>query len=109
MSGHIIYDRINNKYIKEQSGVAPIVERMVGSSLKWFGHAMRKLIEIPIRRVDEVKDSPIDRGKGRPRKIIVETIKKDFDFDGLFLDIVYDRMQWHYLICVVDLYLLEKG
>ena len=47
-----------------------------------------------------MKGSPIGRGRGRPRKIIYETIEKDLDFNSLSIDMVYDKTQWHCLIYV---------
>ena len=38
----------------------PNVEKMVESSLKWFGHVWRRLIEAPVKRADQMEGSPID-------------------------------------------------
>ena len=52
----------------------------------------RRPIEVKaIRRVDKMDGSPIARGRGRPRKTISETIEKSLDFNGLSIDMVYDR------------------
>ena len=56
MSGHTRLDKIRNEDIRERVGVAPIVEKMVESRLRWFGHVRRRPIEHPVRRVDEMED-----------------------------------------------------
>ena len=45
ISGHTRQDRIWNECIREQVGVAPIVEKMIESRLRWFGHVWRRLVE----------------------------------------------------------------
>jgi hypothetical protein len=44
-----------------------------------------------IRRVDAMEDSQITRGRGRPRKTIRETIRKDLEINDLDQNMVYDR------------------
>jgi len=41
-------------------------------------------------------------GRGRPRKIIKKTIKKDLEINELDKNMVYDRTLWHRLIHVAD-------
>ena len=43
-----------------------------------------------------MEGNPICSGRGRPRKTIDETSKKDLNFNSLFIDMVYDRTQWCY-------------
>jgi len=38
-----------------------------------------------------MKDSQITRGRGRPRKTIRETIRKDLEINELDQNMVYDR------------------
>lgn len=38
-----------------------------------------------------MEDGLIVRGSGRPKKTIVQTIKKDVEANGLSLDLVHDR------------------
>ncbi|KAF7808226.1 sacsin isoform X2 [Senna tora] len=47
MSGHTRMDRIRNDYIREKVGVAPIVEKLVETRLRWFGHVQRRPEEAP--------------------------------------------------------------
>jgi len=38
-------------------GVAPIVEKMVETRLRWFGHVERRLVDFVVRRVDQMEGS----------------------------------------------------
>lgn len=38
-----------------------------------------------------MEGGPIARGRGRPRKTIDETIKKDLYVNGLSIDMIYNR------------------
>ena len=48
--------------------------------------------------VDQMKDSPVVKGKGIPRKTIGKSIKKDLDFNGVIIDMVYNKILW---ICLI--------
>jgi len=74
MSGKTGHDRIRNNTIRERVGVAPIVEKLVENRLRWFGHVERKPVDVVVRRVDQMEESQVKRGRGRPRKTIRETI-----------------------------------
>ena len=102
MSGHTRLDKIRNEDIRERVGVAPIVEKMVESRLRWFGHVRRRPIEHPVRRVDEMEDGQRAKGRGRPKKTIHEVVKRDLHVNGLSVDMIHDRAQWHRLIHVAD-------
>jgi len=49
-----------------------------------------------------MKDSQITIGRGRPRKTIRETIRKNLEINELDQNIVYDRTLWRNLIHVAD-------
>lgn len=55
MSGHIRQDRITKERNKEKVGVALIVEKMVDSRLRWFGHVWRRFVEASVMRVDQME------------------------------------------------------
>jgi len=74
MSGKTRHDRIRNDTIRERVGVAPIVEKLVENRLRWFGHVETRLVDAVVRRVDQMDESQVKRGRGRPRKTIRETI-----------------------------------
>jgi hypothetical protein len=70
MCGKTGRDRIKNDNIEERVGVAPLVEKMVETRIRWFGHVERRVVDFVVRRVYQVEDSQITRGRGRgrPRK-----------------------------------------
>jgi len=41
----------------ERIRVAPVVEKMVESRLRWFGHVERTNVDSVIRTVDQMEDS----------------------------------------------------
>jgi hypothetical protein len=83
--------------------VAPIVEELVENRLRWFGHVERRPVDTVVRRVDQMEESLVKRGRGRPRKTIREPIRKDLEVNELDLNLVYDRTLWRNLIHVTDL------
>ena len=102
MCGHTRRDMIRNECIREKVGVAPIVEKMVESRLRWFGHVWRRPAEALVRRVDQRENSPIIRGRGRPKITISETIKNNLIVNNLSIDLIHDRPLWRRLIYVAD-------
>ena len=50
--------------IREKVGVAPFVEKMVESHLRWVEHVQTRPIEALIRGVNQMEGSPIARGRG---------------------------------------------
>lgn len=68
----------------------PIIEKMVESCNMWFGFVWRRLLEVMmlIRRVDQMEDSPVIRGRRTLRITINWIIKKNLDFNDLSLDMV---------------------
>jgi len=63
---------------------------MVEIRLEWFGHAERHA-DAAVRRVDQMEGRLITRGRGRPRKTIRETIKKDLEINEREKGMVFDR------------------
>ena len=55
MSSHTRHDRIRNVCIGERVGVPSIVEKMVESHLRLFGHVWKRPAEVPVRRVDQME------------------------------------------------------
>jgi len=100
MCGKTRQDRIRNDSIRERVGVAPIVQKMVETRLWWFGHVERRPVDVVVRRRDQMEGCQITRGRGRPRKTIRETIKKDLKINELEKDMVFDRTLWRRLIHV---------
>ena len=46
------------------------MENMVENGFRWFEYVKRRHVDFVVRRVDQMDDSQITRGKGRSRKII---------------------------------------
>jgi hypothetical protein len=63
--GHTRKDRIRNDDIMNKLGVAPIQEKLVQYSLRWFGHIQRRLPEAPVRNGILSRPENIRRGRGR--------------------------------------------
>ena len=72
-------------------GLAPIVEKLVENRLRWFGHVERRPVGAVVRKVDQMEESHVKRGRGRPKKTIRETIRKDLEVNELDSNLVYDR------------------
>ena len=66
------------------------MEKMGEFCLRWLRHVWRRFVEVPVRRVDKMEDSPIGKSRGRPRKIISEIIRRYLDFNGLNVNMMYD-------------------
>ena len=61
--------------------MAPIKEKLIQHRLRWFGHVQRRPPEAPVRSgvlkcVDKVK-----RGRGRPKLIWDESVKRDLKIE----------------------------
>ena len=63
----------------------------------------RRPVDAIVRRVDQMEESQVKRGRGRPRKTIKETIRKNLEVNELDPNMVYDRTLWRNLIRVADL------
>jgi len=64
MCGKTKQDRIRKDNIRERVGVAPIVEKMVETRLRWFGHVERRFVDSVVWRVDQIEGTQITRGRG---------------------------------------------
>ncbi len=52
----------------------------------------RRLVDAPVRRVDQMDDSPIVRGRGRLRKTIGQVVKRDLEINDLSMEQIHDRV-----------------
>ena len=100
MSGKTGRDKIRND---TRVGLAPIVKMMVENKLRWFGHFERIFVDVVVRKVDQMEESRIKRGRGRHKKTIRETIRKDVKVSELDPNMVLDRILWRNLIHIIDL------
>ncbi|RXH84533.1 hypothetical protein DVH24_032817 [Malus domestica] len=79
MRGHTRKDKIMNEDIRGNVGVAKIEENIRENRLQWFGHVQRRPINASVRRCDYGTEVQGRRGRGRPRKTLEETLRKDLD------------------------------
>jgi hypothetical protein len=52
---------------------------LVENRLRWFEHVERRSVDAVVRRVDQMEESHVKRGKGRPRRTTRETITNDLE------------------------------
>jgi len=102
MMGKTRNDRIKNDTIRKRVGVAPIVEKLVENRLRWFGHVERRPVDAVVRRGDQMEESQVRRGRGRHKKTIRKTVRKDLEVNELDSNLVYDITLWRHLIHVAD-------
>jgi len=65
-------------FIRE-SGVTSIVKKLVENRLRWFRHVERRPVDVVVRRIDQMEESHVKRGRGKPKKTIRETIRNDLE------------------------------
>ncbi|KAM2674352.1 hypothetical protein EV2_015554 [Malus domestica] len=102
MCGHTRKDKIRNEDIRGKVGVAEIEGKMRENRLRWFGHVQRMPTDAPIRRCDYGTEVQGRRGRGRPRKTLEETLRKDLEYLDLTEDMTQDRTQWRSKIHIAD-------
>ncbi|KAM1895076.1 hypothetical protein ACFX13_043897 [Malus domestica] len=103
MCGHTRKDKIRNEDIRGKVGVAEIEGKMRENRLRWFGHVQRRPTDAPIRRCDYGTEVQGRRGRGRPRKTLRETLRKDLEYLDLTENMTQDRTQWRSKIHIADL------
>ena len=59
---------------RERVEIVSIVDNMVESHFRWFGHVCRRAVGASIRRVDQMEGNTITRGRGKLKKIIDKTV-----------------------------------
>ena len=67
-----------------------------------FGHVERRPVDAVVRRVDQMEESWVKRGRGRPRKTKREIVRKDLEIIELDPNMIYDRTLRRNLIHVAD-------
>ncbi|KAM2694147.1 hypothetical protein EV2_008244 [Malus domestica] len=102
MCGHTRKDKIRNEDIRGKVGVAEIEGKMRENRLRWFGYVQRRPTDAPIRRCDYGTEVQGRRGRGRPKKTLEETLRKDLEYLDLTKDMTQDRAQWRSKIHIVD-------
>ncbi|VFQ77742.1 unnamed protein product [Cuscuta campestris] len=68
MCGKTRLDRVSNKVIRRQVGMAPVEDKLREARLRWFSHVRRRDPDAPVRRCERITVIGGSRGRGRPRK-----------------------------------------
>ncbi|KAM2205475.1 hypothetical protein ACFX1S_024966 [Malus domestica] len=93
MCGHTRNDKIRNEDIRGKVGVAEIEGKMRENRLRWFGHVQRRPTDAPVRICDYGTEVQGQRARGRPRKTLEETLRKDLEYLDLTEDMTQNRAQ----------------
>ncbi|CAN6716432.1 unnamed protein product [Malus baccata var. baccata] len=102
MCGHTRKKKIRNEDIRGKVGVAEIKGKMRENRLRWFEHVQRRSTDASIRRCDYETEVQGRRGRGRPRKTLEKTLRKDLEYLDLTEDMTHDRAQWRSKIHIAD-------
>ncbi|KAM2920166.1 hypothetical protein COP2_042051 [Malus domestica] len=102
MCRHTRKDKIRNEDIRGKVGVAKIEGKRRENRLRWFGHVQRRPTDAPVRRCDHGTEVQGRRGRGRPRKTLEETLRKDLEYLDLTEDMTQNRAQWRSRIHIAD-------
>ena len=78
---------------RDKVGVVEIEGKMRENRLRWFGHVQRRPIDALVRRCDHETEVQGRRGRGRPRKTLEETLRKNLEYLDLTKDMTQDRAQ----------------
>ncbi|RXH90055.1 hypothetical protein DVH24_032412 [Malus domestica] len=95
MCGHTRKDKIENEDIRGKVGVAEIEGKM-------RENRFRRPTDAPVRRCDYGTEVQGRRGRGRPRKTLEETLRKDLEYLDLTEDMTQNRAQWRSRIHIAD-------
>ncbi|XP_047999834.1 uncharacterized protein LOC125236958 [Leguminivora glycinivorella] len=85
-------DKIRNEYIRGSFKVAPVIEKMTESRLRWFGHVMRRDEEYPVKKALAILDKK--RGRGKPPTTWWTTVSKEIQRAQLNTQTTQDRVSW---------------
>ncbi|RXH70607.1 hypothetical protein DVH24_013353 [Malus domestica] len=118
MCGHTRKDKIRNEDIRGKVGVTEIVGKLRENRLRWFRHVQRRPSDASVRRYDYGTEVQGRRGRGRPRKTLEktlrkdlegrprktleETLRKDLEYVDLTEDMTQNRAQWRSRIHIAD-------
>lgn len=91
-------EHIRNEDIRENLGVSSVEEAVRVSRLRWFEHVQRMQASRLPKRIMSAEVQGI-RGRGRPRRRFLDSVKCDLEFRGLSLDdhtmsLAQDRVAW---------------
>ncbi|XP_047986492.1 uncharacterized protein LOC125226544 [Leguminivora glycinivorella] len=85
-------DKVRNDYVRGSFKVAPIVEKVKESRLRWYGHIQRREDDDVVKKVLNIPKST--RGRGKPPATWWNNIKKEMDRDNLSTQTTQKRVLW---------------
>ena len=93
----ILLDHIQYGAIQIWSKVEQLGMKMREDRLRWYGHVMRRDQEYVGRKMMEM-ELPGKRRRGRPKKRLLDAVKKDMREVGVKETDVQDRKMWRMMI-----------
>ena len=90
-------DRIRNEYIRSTVKVERLGMKMRVSSLRWYGHVMRRHQEYVGKKMMEM-ELPGKRKRGRPKRRFLDVVKEDMEEVGAKETDVENRTVWRMMI-----------
>jgi hypothetical protein len=75
----------------EKVGITLIIKKMVENRLRWFEYVERRNVDVVVRRVYQMEESQIKKGRERPKKTIKETIMKVLEVNEFDPNMVFYR------------------
>ncbi|XP_070020765.1 uncharacterized protein [Nicotiana sylvestris] len=83
--------QLRNEVIRKKVGVDLVEDMMQEARLRWFEYVKRRIIEVPVRRYEQLASVGCKRGIGRPKKSWGDIIRRDLAQLELTEDIDLDR------------------
>ncbi|PZC79184.1 hypothetical protein B5X24_HaOG216748 [Helicoverpa armigera] len=93
MCGVTRMDRVRNEYIRGSLKVAPVLEKLRGNRLSWYGHVMRRNESHVVRMVMSMNVDGYS-GRGRPKKRWMDCVKIDMVRKNVTCEMTADRRVW---------------
>ena len=75
---------------------------MKESHLRWFGHVQRRVIIALVKKSELIQVEVMKKGRGRPKIILVQVIKKDMTIKEVTKSMTIDRVEWRNRIHMAD-------
>ena len=90
-------EKIRNEYIRGAAGVGRLGDKLREGRLRWLGHVKRRAPGYVGRRV--LNHEIGRRGRGRPKRRHMDTIREDVREAGVEEEDVLDRVRWTMTRC----------
>ena len=95
MCGVKLLDRRNSEELMDTLGVKEFLNRMAkASSMRWYGHVLKKEDEHVIVKALNLKRVSGSRGRGRPKQTWKKQVDNEMKKNGLGKEDACDRIKW---------------